>query len=336
MFYYLPVLILFIFSILSIFENKKIISLLSVFTFIMLSLFLSLRVNVGFDWFSYLDIFNNRAGYEITDPGYVFVNSLFDNYSTLVFTITICISISLLLTCIKYSNNISLTLLLLIITNVWFYNWLYYRQSLAIFIILIPFLFQSKRNITYIMACIIASLFHSSVLLAIPFIIFRKIKISKKSIYILCIIATSFAYLSTYTKDLILYISTFVDFGFNHYLSGGNVFGETKSTLGLTKIWILIIYIYCVFIDNNNDQESYSIRNLALFFIIFQLLSIPVDILNRISMYFSIFYPIYISNALYKNLKQRSFFFVILFVILIFFVFYFNYISVSDIGEYQL
>lgn len=169
MFYYFPVLILFILSLLSIFDKNKITYWLSIFTFILLSIFLSIRVNVGFDWSSYLDIFNNRADYEILDPGYILINSLFDNYNTLVFVITICISLSLLLTYTRYSFNISHALLLLLITNIWFYNWLYYRQSLAIFILLIPFILNSKRNIVYLISCCIASLFHSATLLIIPF-----------------------------------------------------------------------------------------------------------------------------------------------------------------------
>lgn len=335
MFYYLPALILFVLSTLSIFDRKKITSYLSIFTFIILSIFLSIRVNVGFDWFSYLDIFNNKAAYEIKDPAYVFINSLFENYSSLVLFITICISIALLFTSIKLSSNVSLTLLLLVITNAWFYNWLYYRQSMAIFIILLPFIMESKKNIIYLISCFIASLFHSATLAIIPFIIFRKTFLSKKIIFILCISSTILAYSSNYIKDFLLYITTLSDFGFNYYFMEGNAFGETKSTMGITKIWILIVYLYCVFIDNNNDEQSNTIRNLALFFIIFQILSIPIDILNRIGMFFAIFYAIYISNTLYDNLRQYSLFFISLFINSVFLIFYINYVAVSKLGEYQ-
>ncbi|HHR6393511.1 TPA: EpsG family protein [Providencia alcalifaciens] len=333
MFYYFPVLILSILSILSIFDKNKITYWLSIFTFVLLSIFLSIRVNVGFDWSSYLDIFNNRADYEILDPGYILINSLFDNYNTLVFVITICISLSLLLTYTRYSFNISHSLLLLLLTNIWFYNWLYYRQSLAIFILLIPFILNSKRNIVYLISCCIASLFHSATLLIIPFFLFKDIFLSNKKIYIICLSTVLITYFSNYVKELVLYINTLINFGFNYYLSEGNTFGETKSTLGLTKIWILVVYIYCVFIDKN--KGSNFIRNLALYFIVFQLLSIPVDILNRVSMFFSAFYPLYISNTLHRNLKQKNLFIMSLVISSIFFVFYLNYIAVSKIGEYQ-
>lgn len=333
MFYYLPALVLFILSFLSIFDKKKITYSLSIFTFILLSIFLSIRVNVGFDWSSYLEIFNNRADYEILDPGYVLINSFFDDYNTLVFAITICISLSLLLTYTRYSFNLSHVLLLLLITNVWFYNWLYYRQSLAISILLVPFIINSKKNITYLISCCIASLFHSAALFIIPFILFKDIFLSNKKIYLICLFTFLTAYFSTYVKELILYINTLINFGFNYYLSEGNTFGETKSTLGLTKIWILVVYIYCVFIDKNKGNNF--IRNLALYFIVFQLLSIPVDILNRVSMFFSAFYPLYISNTLYRNLKQKNLFIMSLIINAVFFIFYFNYIIVSKIGEYQ-
>ncbi|HFK4480655.1 TPA: EpsG family protein, partial [Citrobacter sedlakii] len=150
--------------------------------FLLLSLFLSLRFEVGFDWYNYLDIYNN-VGFELKDVGYRLLNDYFRQnytYQGLVFCITIISSLSLLYFYCKKSINLPLALLFLLITNVWFYHWLFYRQALAIMILLIPFSIGVNKKILYVCFVLVASLFHSSALFLLPAIFIMNLKIRKR------------------------------------------------------------------------------------------------------------------------------------------------------------
>lgn len=172
------------------------------FSFVSFTIIITNSYYNGVDWINYITHYNNLAISGLThrlafiyEPGYVYLNWFFayvlgiKNYFIIPFICNLIFSISLFYTLNRapYKVNISLYLFLSLL----FFSSLFndgYRQLLSIAIIL-PFIL--KINIIplkkWILICLIASLFHFSALMLIPFWWLLRIRLSINKVYLLII-----------------------------------------------------------------------------------------------------------------------------------------------------
>lgn len=339
MFYIIPPFLLYFFFLCSLTVNYRLSShFMSLLSFVLLSVFLGLRYEVGFDWFNYLDIFNG-VGFNINDIGYLWLNDFFSNhlsYQALVFFISISLSCMLMVFFIVKSKCLSLAFLFLLITNVWFYNWLYYRQSIAVLIMLIPFVFNVKNKLFFLGFIAVAQLFHASSLFFVPVIFLMSKNFENKYYALILISSLIFSYVvsDSSLRDALMLADSYVNSGFGYYFDSSNPFGVSQTNVGLYKIALMMTFLFSLYIDNKGEDSIH--KNMAFLFVFFFILSTKFEILNRLGMLFSVFYPLYITNVWFSNLSNRNLILMSGIFACVFIVFYFNYIVVSNIETYKM
>lgn len=244
-----PYLLVLSFTIFWIVFEKQVLSRKSFWLpFIVLSLFAGVRnFNVGKDSENYTRNFRTSLDVhyfefdEFIEPGYQFLEytilRLTNEYFWLFF-ITALIVVYCYLTIIKkYSVNYLLSVFLFITLGVYtfFFNGLRQGLAMAIFSLALPHLLE-KRLVSYLVVCVLASLFHNSALFMVPFYFLVNLKV--KPIYK---ISATFLGSLFVSRFLVNYISTTND-RYEGYATADQE-GGGYVTLGFYIIILFAIYV---------------------------------------------------------------------------------------------
>lgn len=296
------------------YTNKAITCVLLSLSALPLVIITSIRYDVGQDYFyTYVPYFNNLLINNINENveiGYYYLNKFVQLFTTdYVWIFTLC---SLIFFYFVYrgiydqSENLPLSVCLLVITGYYFIFLNTMRQSLSVAIIFYALKYVKQRNFgKYAIFTLIACLIHSSAIYSIPIYFIYGIKIKPKmQIILIAIIIVFKQILGSFISNLV------VQSKYSAYLgleAGQNVAGGT-ITIAIDIVVLMFSWIYfnkeSLYI---NKKEFYFHSNLQLISTIIGLLSGIAPLINRLRWYYSfeiiLFIPLIL--ALEKNEKNR-------------------------------
>lgn len=324
----------FLFSLLILFgsflkpEKQKYI--LFLFAFIMFFLLGYRDETVGTDTKNYKTYFEIiEGGYLLSvEIGWIFLNKLviwqggnFNNLLVLVAAATV-FPIAILLK--KHSVNPLLSLFLYYTLYIYFYSFNISRQAIAITVVLLAYVFLIKnKKVWFIVFVIIASLFHTSSLIALPLVFVDRIP-DKKSVYYAALAITSGIGLF-YTDFLLQYLTRVEGYAnyFNRY-EIGNVIGN-----GLYLIVLNAFFLFVLFTIRKRDV---SFKIFFCYILLSNLLArIPFNgrVLNFLSIFLILFFPYFINNS---KLKEK--YIINIIIILYAYVIFFRTFGAGEILPY--
>ncbi len=291
--------------------------------------------SIGNDTHEYLRIFQEIAQdptietrYEI---GYIYLNylvSLFSSNPQSILIVTSCIILFSFGRFIwKYSKLPWLSLFIFFTYGFFTFSITAVRQSLAIAILLFSYdyILQGKK-LKFILAVLIATTFHTTAIFFVFGYLCRMIKPKMRTILLFIgigIVCVSF-------------FSTLLGFAFRlfamyqHY-NKGIYFGDTRlaSVLYVIISSLIIFFSYNILtqkkvvckltgwqLKNNNNLLS-----LVLFAVMIYIISLKLNILDRIAIYYNVFSIILLPNAVYWLRKQNKILITLL-IIVSFFTYY--------------
>ena len=152
----------------------------------------ALRENVGTDFGGYVEIFEKISNSDRTyvEYGYFLINKvvylLGIDYRGVFIISSLLIGVLIYFAIYNLSENITLSVILYVITINYFNSMNIVRQYIALAIFLFGLKYVKEKNfIKYIICVLAASLFHKSLLLGFAIYFFQYIKLSKKNIVII-------------------------------------------------------------------------------------------------------------------------------------------------------
>lgn len=216
----------------------------------------ALRENVGTDFGGYVEIFEKISNSDRTyvEYGYFLINKvvylLGIDYRGVFIISSLLIGVLIYFAIYNLSENITLSVILYVITINYFNSMNIVRQYIALAIFLFGLKYVKEKNfIKYIICVLAASLFHKSLLLGFAIYFFQYIKLSKKNIVI---ILTMSAGLLPWVKKYIweIFSSTYYEI----YLSD-KYLNSFSMTYACINIFILLLAFY--FYNRLKSQAMY-------------------------------------------------------------------------------
>ena len=296
--YIITALSLLVFAVLSdikYFRDKKIFQTVFLF-FGCIELFVisGFRLNTGMDYPAYTRTFTGLVGKSLTDlskermeKGYIFLNryiQLFTNNFRVLFVVTSLIVIALVgIILYKYCKNPSLGLLIFYLTGFYFNSMNFIRAMLAAVVILFAYKYiRDKRFLRFAAIVFLASAFHLSALLVIPFFFILNIKFNRVTVVVFASIGSIIFLFST---DIMLFFTTYIYTSYSPETSL-QMFGGIYSAY---SFFILGILVCALLLRKDIEQSSGwgTILISATFFdFYFGLIGSKHAILSRFALYF--------------------------------------------------
>lgn len=232
-------------------------------SFFVLFLLAALRYGIGTDYFAtYVPLFNGiangtRAFNEMGFNLFVKCLQLFTNNSQWFFVVTSFITITLTYYAIKNNSYIYwLSIFIYLFGGFYYYGYSGIRQALAtaIFLYAIKYI-RTHQFRNYILCIIVAFSFHNIAILYLPIYWIGKIKIEKKTRFL--IIGISYI-ISPFIGEIFRTIISYTQYGW--YLGSKFDIGEDNILLGLINIYTLLIGLFLC--KEKKDYESSLYLNL--------------------------------------------------------------------------
>ena len=190
-------------------KNRKKDLIFLLIVFVILAITSALRYSTGYDYsYTYApgfeEVLNNPDislfGHHY-EPGYMLLEKIVAFFSSnyqMIFVVTSVLIIGLF--CInyaKYSSNVYLSVILFILLSEYYCSMNFIRQTIAgvIALFAIPFL-KKKKFLPYLLIVLVASTFHKSALILIPFFFINLIPLTKIVFVIYCAV-TAVLYFNT-------------------------------------------------------------------------------------------------------------------------------------------
>lgn len=203
----------------------------------------------------------------------------------------------------KYSENISMSILLIFLLQIYFYSMNAVRQALAMAIILNAFeLIKENKKIKFILICIIASMIHTSALTMIPLVFICNMNISRKKQIILMI---SIGGLSTVIGEILQsLIIKYTKYGW--YYSSVFIEEKVSAILLLTNFLIFILNIM-YFPTKDKEDKSYKIlTNINFCAMCLIMVSNFIPLVSRLIKYFTMFQVLLLPSIFRREKKAKN------------------------------
>lgn len=289
-------------------------------TLIFLSLWFiaGLRYAVGTDYNTYKWYFDNIHffGFEFPhfERGYYFINyivSLFTDNSQYLFLVTSFLIIFLFhITLKNFSVSYALSIFLFVTIAFYYESLNVIRQYLAVAITFFSIRYIINKNFKkFLLTVVLASFFHTTAIILVPFYWISRIKIRNISYFSILVITTVFSF---FTTNIVGLVSKFIP-KFAYYI---NYYREGASANTVTMILLAILIFSLLYKKKLNeiDINSNIYINLMFFGLLFVILSRDNIIFYRAALYFYVFILILIPiclKSLNKYLKIPSYIIVI-------------------------
>ena len=286
-------------------HNKIVERIMSFIIFSTLFIVSALRFHVGTDYGVYLNVYSNienriydGEGMEI---GYFYLNKLTKyilggEYT--IFIVTSLIIIGLVyITVIKFSLDPILSLILFMCIGGYIDSFNIIRQSISIAVIFFAYRY-CETKIQWIIPMIVASLFHKTAILVIPFFLISKLNLKKKD-YLIIMGVGILLYLSY--ERTVMYLTNFIE-GFEHYQNSNFV---TDGANPIRTLVSISIFIFCsmAYDEICKDKKAKFAFTMVIFATIFALFMRKGKIFARVVGYFDIFQIILIPYVI-AHMKQ--------------------------------
>ncbi len=298
-------------------RRKKfiILSFLSVF------LVMAFRYGIGYDYLNiYTPMFNNiinsrinfsndignfllckTIGIFTSDPFYYF------------FITSFIICFFMFKAILNNSSRPSLSILLFVISGLYFDSFNLVRQYMAISILLYSLKFLIRNEFKkYALYIIIASTFHNSAIIMLPLYFFLKMRLTplKKFVFI-SILFVSFPFLDR----IIFYLISLTKYSY-YFDTSYNTINPAYSEIITSSILFVIASLFCK--KAKSDKEFNIFYNYSILFFVISLLSFKIILAYRILAYFKVIAIFIVPKFIdYIKLGKDKF------MVLLLFIFYF-------------
>lgn len=301
-------------------------------SFFILFLFLSLRYDFGNDYKGYLDNYLILGGldddefyFRVNEVGWVYINFFFKRLFGLP-GFHLLIALVSGFNCFvayrffrKYLPKeyyfFALALYILEPNNVFVLSSAI-RQSIAVsfFLISVDYLIR-KKYLYYFLIVLIGSLFHTTILVFIPLVIFNIVRWRIRLIYIIVLFIALF-FLITRSAELFSQLDllfTLSDFGYQSYTTEG----QDLQRIGLGFILSLIIFFIVFYYNRNSTEDTRNtIVKFVLLSALFLVLGLVLNMTARLNYYIFpiviIAYVYTIQKLLTKPLFRSAFIFLLI------------------------
>jgi transmembrane protein EpsG len=306
--------------------------------------FMGLRYGVGVDYFSYEDMFlvGNLSSW--VEPGYFYLMKLIHELNGEFYWVTTSVALITIYFFYKGVTNLTpyfvLSIFLFLVSPSGYgfcVNGMRQGISAAIFLFSIKYIIE-ENFYKYCGILLIASLFHVSALILIPFYFIRLLKF-RRNLYLIIIIVSIILNQLNYFKLFLTKILSLTPWS-SVYLQFEGLLGVAKSTTGLGFLFTNIIGLLVVLLipDELVKKRKYSIIfNFYVIFLVLRNVFFSILILYRLVVYFDwlsyIAIPIFLHNR-FNLVSQRIVIFLI--IILYSILFYKSLINPAYMLEYKL
>ena len=278
----------------------------------------SLRYSIGFDYFSYKDLFEQTANQSFSqmiklnwkEPAYYFFSWIFsrisNNYQIWLFVVSAFMTGSVFYIVDKNTESPWISYMLYILLHIFGLNMNLLRQSIAAIVLLWGYKYLVKGDtIKFIIVTIIASTFHITSLVAIPAYFIIKLPFNKKW----CIGTSIVAVISIFTFKPLL--TSFIELtkysSYLHSSSGVDYFAPGALSMMLMEAAILIvpfIFSYKLYTDDKNNSIVFYTSLITATTI---LMGANAFIMERFSIFFYPYVLIFIPQILsqYKPIDDE-------------------------------
>jgi hypothetical protein len=280
--------------------------------FIVLVMIAGLRNEVGDDWYSYINFYNDHEQSKRVEIGYRLINNIFSNIGTpySIFLILInSLSIYFILKFIYLNSKfIQIAILIYFYEIYFYYNLSGIRQAIAISLICFGFRYALKKELLkYAIIVILAATFHKSALVSFLIFFIPRNKINlyylflSYKLYLLIIVIALMYYMY---PDLLSLASKGSFFQNILYYTAQNYKSDMiyqAYFIGIMKRLIpVFIYIFYKKYLPRNSLVNYFF-NIYIFGLLIFIMTymISPDIGTRLSVYFTIFEILLIGNLVY-------------------------------------
>lgn len=269
-----------------------------------LTYFSAFRFGLGQDYEGYTDVIQqNTRTYSVIEPAYTFLVKFVNNngftevFFFLIFSI---ITNFLIIYGFRRFKNFQLMVIVYISFPILYFNsFNLVRQFCALSIIFSGFYFLEKRYFfKYTTSVMIAALFHASALLCIPIYFLWKIKIPKFWMVFLAVLTLIFG---AFSNDQLGSLFRSLSSMFNIY----SIYIDDETSyepFGLLTIYFNLLLFWVIY--NTKSSEMKPIDNFILvgFFLLTLIYNLIPSFfyLQRLSLYFIIFFPLVLSIPTYR------------------------------------
>ena len=248
--------------------NKKYIDYLII---ILMSVFYGIRYEVGRDFNSYMDMYYKPPGVEFGRIEFLYelLMKIFRFFNTPFWTFSIFVGIMIfvLIYLISKDNNIdyNVTILLFIITGSLFTSFNLVRQTLAGLIIMYALKYVYRKDLfKYLMLCIIATQFHKTTIIFLPFYFIQKIRLTVSNSCILLVVGL-FLYFTNFLKITIDLIFHLVPLSYVNYIGGTFDYNVNP---GLGVLFFILMNVIMILYKDNILENHPSMRPYLYVYII--------------------------------------------------------------------
>lgn len=274
----------------------------------------SIRYDIGTDFMSYINVYNNLEDFYGMEKGFYYINVILKNLdlsSQWVFVIS-----SFLITLVafkSYPEKNGWLIHFVFITILWFFSFNVLRQSIALsFSMLAIFYFINGRIFLFITVSLLGTLFHNSSIFIILIGIFALVPIKRFIKIYLFPIFSLILIIILYIKPELFFegISTVLTiFNFdryaNYFLDDIN-FARRDFGSGLATFIKIIFCIYFLINTKNIiklNERYWLVSLIVLFYVLFTILSDNIIIFERATYIFAIgpIFAVYIVYLLPNN-----------------------------------
>lgn len=299
------------------------------FSFFVLFIFLALRYDYGNDYMAYYDIHtainSGLSAWGESDILFKILNLLISNFYIFIAIISLFYIITiyfLIKDNLKINQYWFAVLILLINPYLFIIHTSALRQTIAIcfFIFAVNFVFKRKL-IMYIIFILIATGFHASAVILLPFyFILTESKINKK--YIIIIYALLALLLLTPLFEIIT--NKILEYLPNHYL-----YYFKQGAQNSIRSMLISSFFFFLIIFNINKLHGKEIiyGKLSLIATTISLLAVKLSMISRVGMYFDIFLIITIPQIFVKINKKINKQFIFLIMITIYILRYYSFFA---------
>lgn len=316
-------------------KNNIASKILNLIMFISICTISGLRYNVGTDYQAYVDIFSNINSYDFSNSqyevGYVILNKLtrfITNNDQMIFIVTSFIILFFISrTVCKYSSRPEMSMFLFITLYFYYSSFNIVRQYIAIAIMFYGVRYILNRNFKRYIGCIIiALLFHTTAIYALPIYFLPNKRLNNKVLIKSIIISIGVLILINPIFKIITVV-----FPRYEYYGGGVLFnrGTYRSIIIIGSIFF-ISYIYRYRIINIDKKNNLYINAMFIAFII-SIVGIKSVLFIRIVSYFSLYSILLIPNFI-DIFEQKSKPIVYLLIISISYIYCYILLSINDGG----
>lgn len=277
---------------------------------------------VGLDTAAYFNIYDiikytPDSSYiaEKVQPFYIFLNKSADFLNggpslTLFFAAAITLYF-LLNTIFKFSTNIALSLAVFFSLELFFFMHNVVRQAVAASIIFYSIRYIiSKQLLLFLLMVFIASMFHISSIVFLPFYFIAGLRISYMWLMLAWLVSLAFFIDSSLISLLFGKVSPYLPAQYEYFADRADVLEKNSQSLGATQLFRQIIFLLLIYVYPKIKVSRYNnaVFLLALISIIFSNIFYHIGLIGRINSYFTIFLilaiPIAIDYAFERHSKR--------------------------------